>query len=390
MATIEGHIKEKRRVALSSVIASFFLTMGKLVVGFLTGSLGIISEAAHSALDFGAALITYFAVRVSDKPADERHHYGHAKIENFSALIESILLFITCAWIIKEAVSRLLFKEVPVEINIWSFTILIISIAVDFSRSRALSRAAKKFNSQALEADALHFTSDIFSSLVVIAGLFFTKYGLAYADSLAALTVAVIVIFASLKLARRTVDVLLDKAPQGLDERIAGEVMEIPGVVGVHKVRLRQAGGRIHGDLHVVMDRNISFVDGHKIASVVEEKLSKHGDDIVLHFEPEENWEEVRAKIEETKNKVKKIMRKKFSLIKDYHDLEVNRGPNGTSINIHIVVPKGSSVQEARRCCDNLETEIKKELREASVHFNIEPCEGACQACEERCEDDDN
>lgn len=203
MSTVSENVNEKINVAKSSVFASILLTGGKITVGVMTGSLGILSEAAHSALDLLAALITYFAVVVSDKPADKEHNYGHAQIENVSALIESGLLFLTCGWIIKEAVNRLLFHNVTVEINAWSFAVIIVSIIVDYSRSRALSKVARKFNSQALEADALHFFSDIFSSFVVLVGLIFARFGMKIADPIAALTVAVIVMLASLKLAKK-------------------------------------------------------------------------------------------------------------------------------------------------------------------------------------------
>jgi len=375
-------LKEKKSVALSSVIASFFLTAGKLAVGILTGSLGILSEAAHSAMDFGAALITYFAVRVSDKPADKDHHYGHAKVENFSALIESVLLFVTCAWIIKEAVDRLFFKSEHFEINIWSFLVIIISIVVDFSRSRALNRAAKKHKSQALEADALHFSSDILSSLVVLVGLVFAKFGIMYADPLAALAVAVIVIIASWRLAKRTIDALLDTAPAGLDRQIANEVMETPGISGVHKVRLRQSGGKVQGDLHIVMERNISFVDGHKIATEVEQNLAHHSNDIVVHFEPEDDWDLVKEKISEMTDKVRGILSRHHS---PFHGLEVSQGPGGLIISIHVVLPKEISVLEARKRCDILENDIRRELAEADIHLRIEPCDGFCPECIDNC-----
>ncbi|PKM81306.1 MAG: cation transporter [Firmicutes bacterium HGW-Firmicutes-14] len=386
MGFIEDKSGEKVSVALSSVIASAFLTVGKLVVGVLTGSLGILSEAAHSALDFAAAFITYFAVKVSDKPADDKHHYGYAKVENLSALIEAVLLFLTCGWIIREAVSRLLFAEVHIEVNFWSYAVIVISIIIDFSRSRALSKAAQKYNSQALEADALHFSSDILSSAVVLAGLVLARFGIIYADPVAALIVAVIVIRASWKLAKKTVEVLLDRAPHGLDRVIANQIMETPGIVGVHKVRLRQSGGRIHGDLHVVMDRNISFVDGHKIATTVEEKLSQHSGDIVVHFEPEDNWEEVQSEMEKTRKTVKKVMDRNMTDIMNYHDLKVIRVPGGISVNVHVVLPQGVSVLQASQRCDMLEKLIKKELRNTDILFHIEPCAGACHECEGRCD----
>ena len=162
--------REKRLVALSSVLAAIFLTSMKIVVGLLTHSLGILSEAAHSGLDLIAAAVTLFAVRLSDRPPDREHPYGHGKIENLSALVETLLLLATCVWIIYEAIDRLFFKSVHVEASIWSFIVMGTSIGIDVTRSRALMRTAKKHNSQALEADALHFSTDVWSSSVVIAG----------------------------------------------------------------------------------------------------------------------------------------------------------------------------------------------------------------------------
>lgn len=381
MVSGEHSKNEKVEVAKSSVAASLFLTVSKTVVGLTTGSLGILSEAAHSALDLFAALITYFAVKVSDKPADEEHHYGHAKIENFSAFVESLLLLLTCGWIIKEALDRLFFEHVPVEINFWSYAIIIISIIIDYSRAKALSRVAKSHNSQALEADALHFYSDIFSSLVVLGGLIFARFGIIVADSLAALAVAVIVMIASIKLARKTIDALLDKAPIGLDKDIEEEILKMPGVVGVHKVRLRQSGGCIQGDLHVVMDRSVSFVHGHKIATQVEERLTKYSSDIVIHFEPEEDGEESARKIEETKKLVAKIMDDCGSEYVQYHELNVKVGSNSTSVAMHIVLPKETSVVDARAKCDFIEKKIKDQIREADVQFYMEPCAIDCTEC---------
>src|SRR3989339_236206 len=175
--------KEKKSIALTSVIAAIFLTGFKLVIGLLTGSLGILSEALHSALDLVAAIITFFAVRFADVPPDEGHNYGHGKIENYSALVETLLLVITCAWIIYEAIRRLITHEVHIEVTVWSFAVIVTSIIIDFSRSRALYKVAKKHDSQALEADALHFSTDIWSSTVVLIGLIGVTFNFQYADS---------------------------------------------------------------------------------------------------------------------------------------------------------------------------------------------------------------
>ncbi|MGZ5424754.1 MAG: cation diffusion facilitator family transporter, partial [Candidatus Aminicenantales bacterium] len=202
-AALDLSRSDKKRAAVSSVIAALGLTGMKLVVGLLSGSLGILAEAAHSGLDLVAAVITFVAVSVSDRPADEAHPYGHGKVENFSALIETALLFITCAWIVYEAVQRIFFREVRVDPSLWAFLVIIVSIAIDVSRSRMLMRAAKKHQSQALEADALHFSTDVWSSAVVLGGLALVGAGrhilpgesrlLGRADAAAALGVAFIV-----------------------------------------------------------------------------------------------------------------------------------------------------------------------------------------------------
>ena len=154
LMNMQEQVREKKIVAATSAVAAVFLTGGKLVIGLLTGSLGILAEAAHSALDLVAAAITFFAVRISDRPADESHPYGHGKVENLSALAETLLLLITCVWIIYEGIQRLFYVSVKVDASLWAFLIMAISIVVDYSRSRALSRVAKKYKSQALEADA--------------------------------------------------------------------------------------------------------------------------------------------------------------------------------------------------------------------------------------------
>ncbi len=169
---------EKRKVAGWSVLAAVFLTGFKFVVAILTGSLGLLSEALHSGLDLVAAVITYFSVRLSDKPPDKEHNFGHGKIENFSALVETILLFVTCLWIIYEAIHRMITGKIEIEVNVWSYVVIITSIVVDVSRSRALYKVARKYNSQALEADALHFSTDIWSSSVVLLGLACAHFGL--------------------------------------------------------------------------------------------------------------------------------------------------------------------------------------------------------------------
>ena len=256
--------REKRSAAMSSVIAAVGLTGFKIIVGVATGSLGILAEAAHSGLDLIAAMMTFLAVRISGKPADRNHLYGHGKVENLSALFETLLLLLTCAWIIYEAIHRLSFHTIDLKVNLWSFTVMTTSIVVDVSRSRILYRTARKYNSQALEADALHFSTDIWSSAVVILGLFCVKLSewapnlafLRQADSVAAMMVGLIVVYVSIQLGIRTIQALLDVAPSGLEKKIKSAVEVLPGVTDCHSVRLRYSGPQLFVDIHVLVEGN--------------------------------------------------------------------------------------------------------------------------------------
>lgn len=280
---------EKSKVASISVMAAVVLVSMKLLVGVATGSLGILSEALHSALDFLAALITWVSVKLSDKPADSDHNFGHGKIENFSALLEALLLLATCAWIVYEALSRLLSGNTHIDVGVWSYVVVIASIAIDSWRSRALMRAAKKYKSQALEADALHFSTDILSSFVVLLGLVCANFGYFFADSVAALGVALIVIWVSLRLSMRAVNSLLDKAPEGVHESVEKIISGVDGVVCLHDLRVRSIGPEYEIDVNVHVDPNLSLVDAHDISERVERAVSQKLGNIIInvHIEPD-------------------------------------------------------------------------------------------------------
>jgi cation diffusion facilitator family transporter len=284
----KGTVK-KNRIALTSVLAAVFLTSFKLVVGLLTGSLGILSEALHSGLDLIAAVITLFAVRIADLPADNEHNYGHGKVENLSAMIETFLLFVTCFWIIYESINRLIIKH-PIEINAFSYIVIITSIIVDISRSRALYRVAKKYNSQALEADALHFSTDIWSSFVVLFGLiFYSLFNFVYADSIAALIVALIVLSVSYRLGRRAFDVLIDRAPTKIVDQINQVIDKIPGVNKYHDLRVREGGSYKFVELNIHVNKGLSIEEAHSISEQVEEEITKKIPQckVTVHIEPD-------------------------------------------------------------------------------------------------------
>ncbi|HEY3413049.1 MAG TPA: cation diffusion facilitator family transporter [Armatimonadota bacterium] len=369
--------EEKRWVALTSVGAAVLLTSTKLVIGISTGSLGILSEAAHSGLDFVAAAITYFAVRVSDRPADADHTYGHGKVEALSALVETLLLLITCAWIIHEAVARLLFREVHVEATPWAFGVVLMSIVIDVSRSRALMRVAKKHNSQALEADALHFSTDVWSSTVVLVGLALVKYGelthagagFQRADALAALGVAAIVIQVCFNLGRRTLDVLLDKAPAGLALEIEEAVREVDGVRGVHRLRLRRVGPDIFVDLVVSVESHTQLQRSHAIAESVEGEICRlsPGADVVVHVEPEPRAGE---------SDIERIRDVAAGLGQTVHNVVLWEHSGKTHVDLHAELPDGMELGDAHDVADAMEQAIHEALPDvSSVTIHIEPRE---------------
>jgi cation diffusion facilitator family transporter len=288
--------QEKNLAALNSVGAAFLLTGLKVVVGLLSGSMGILAEAAHSGLDLVAAIVTCLAVRAASKPPDRDHAYGHGKVENLSALFETLLLLATCVWIIQESVHRLTTRHAAVDASIWTFLVMGISIAVDFSRSRMLYRVANKHRSQALEADALHFSTDIWSSAVVIAGLLGVRLSrwfpgldfLLQADAIAALIVAGIVVMVSGRLGLRTVQGLLDSSPPGEDEKIRATVAAMDGVFDCHAVRVRHSGPSYFVDLHITVDGEQSLRAAHALTERVEEAVGAilPGADVTVHPEP--------------------------------------------------------------------------------------------------------
>ena len=282
--------KEKKSAALLSVVAAVFLTTFKLLVGILTGSLGILSEALHSALDMVAAIVTFFSVRVSDKPADKEHNYGHGKVENLSALIETVLLLITCAWIIYEAINRIVTGNTHIEITVWSYIVVILSIVIDVNRSRMLYKVAKKHNSQALEADALHFSTDIWSSSVVLLGLICANFGVYWADSVAALGVAIIVLTVSYRLGKRAVDVLLDKAPANTLEVVREVLKKYPDIKQYHGLKARTAGADTFIKFNIHLEPQMTLSQVHVLCDKLEMEISGlvPRSEIYIHTEPHE------------------------------------------------------------------------------------------------------
>lgn len=362
---LESSRKEKMTAAASSVLAAIFLTGMKLVVGILTGSLGILAEAAHSGLDLVAAVVTFLAVRVSDKPADWDHTYGHGKVENFSALIETGLLLLTCAWIVYEAVRRIFFESRDIDPSLWAFVIMAVSIVVDLSRSRMLFRAARKHGSQALEADALHFSTDVWSSTVVIGGLLCVWLGkhviprysgiLVKADAVAALGVALIVVLVSYKLGKRTVDVLLDRAPDGILQKLQDAANGVEGVMSMGQIRVRRSGARVFVDMTVEADRNLSFERTHAIADAVEARVREvvPGADVVVHTDPREGEKETVAK------RIRAVANRNQMAV---HNIAVHEDQGRIYVDMHLEVDDHLSLLQAHELASHIEKDLMADI----------------------------
>jgi cation diffusion facilitator family transporter len=262
----------------------------KFVVGILTSSLGILSEALHSLLDLLAALITFVSVSISDKPADKQHQYGHGKIENLSAFFESILLVVTCIWIIYEGVSRLVSGNTTVKVTVWSYLVVLTAMAVDLGRSRMLFKAAKRNNSQALEADAIHFSTDILSSGVVLLGLVCANLGYHKADAISALGVAVIVLGISYRLGKKAVDVLLDKVPEGLTEKVETKLKSNKEIVYYHNLKIRVAGPDTFVEVNIHLLPQTDLETAHGICNRIEKDMETliPRCTTIVHAEPDE------------------------------------------------------------------------------------------------------
>jgi cation diffusion facilitator family transporter len=368
--------EEKRAVAGNSMLAATAITLLKIVVGITTGSLGILSEAAHSGLDLVAAVVTYFSVRVSDKPADADHQFGHGKVENFSAFLETGLLLLTCLWITFEAMKRLFFKSVEIEPTVWAFLVMLASIAVDLWRSRALGKVAEKYDSQALEADALHFSTDVWSSSVVILGLVLVQAGRNYgipalrdADPIAALIVAGIVVHVSWRLARRTIDALLDAAPAGVRNRIIEAVRKVDGVLEVDRARIRRAGNRYFADLSVGLARTVTFQHSEQVTDAVTEAVHRvlPDADVTVHSLPRAH------RTESIFDRIRAVAtRHNLNL----HDISVQDLRGKLHVEQHLELDEHLSLKEAHDRVSALEAEIREDVPEISsilTHIESEP-----------------
>jgi len=364
---------EKRMAALLSVGSAALLVSLKTFLVYRTSSLGVLSEALHSGLDLVAAIITFLSIRVSDRPADERHPYGHGKFENFSAFVETGLLALTALYVIYEAFNRLFFHSVHIQPSWIAFVVLGIALAIDMTRARKLSHVAKRYSSEALEADALHFSTDVWSTIVVIAGIGFVWAGeywnlpwLIYADAVAGLIVAGVILWVGSRLGMRTLDALLDAVPVGLQDQITQAVRRMDGVQAVHRVRVRRAGNRYFVDATVSVPRTASLEQVHAWSDAIEKRVSEVVPaDVVVHAEPQappaENLlESIRATAQRMGHAI--------------HDLSVHQQGGTLFVELHLEVNEQLSLRNAHAQATALEEAILA-LPEhpTEVNIHIEP-----------------
>jgi cation diffusion facilitator family transporter len=358
----------KERVALSSIAASAGLTAAKGAVGLATGSLAILSEAGHSLLDLVATVMTYFAVRIAGKPADAEHHYGHGKVESVSALLETALLFLLSGIVIWEAVQRLFGGHGhAVEATPWAFAVIVASIIIDFARARVLYRVAAETMSEALEADALHFGSDMWSSAAVLVGLSAVALGHTWADSAAAIIVAVFICIAGWRLGRRTIGTLTDTAPAGVAERIGAAVRRIPGVVALERLRIRSAGAVLFADLGVAVSRTLPLdrVAALKDRIVGAVRTENPAAEVTITVEP-------RALDDETVlERVMVIARNRALAV---HHVTVHSIGGRLSVSLDLEVDGNLRLGRAHEIASSLEQAIRDELGpQVEVETHIEP-----------------
>ena len=378
---LKNESNEKIRVAVSSIAASAVFTVIKLLVGFSTNSLGIISEAMHSGLDVIAAIMTYHAVKIALRPPDTRFTYGYAKYESVASLVEIILLFAVAGWVFYEGMDRIFFKKVQPEITVFSFAIMSASIAVDFGRSRALYRAARRYGSQALEADALHFRTDMLTSAIVIAGLVIVLVlNIPNADAYAALIIAALIIYTSLGLGRRTLDVLLDKAPKGTTAKVTEIVSGLQGVNRVYDIRARTVGQETFVDMHIEVPRTFTHDKAHRVATEVEERVKNKipNSSILVHVDA------VKTKDETILDRVR-LIASETSNIKNIHSVYLSDmtsqldSTQGRNRNVHLYLDvqmdANLDLGSAHNIIDAFEKRVKSEIpeiKDITTHIETE------------------
>jgi cation diffusion facilitator family transporter len=371
-----GFSAEKRRVALYSMAAATAMTLLKLAAGLLSGSLGVLSDAAHSGLDLIGSALTFFSVRVSGKPADESHSYGHGKIENLSSFGEAGLMAASCIWIVWDAIDRIFFHPVLLRHSAWPMLVLVASIAVDWWRSRRLRAVARKTGSPALATDAFHFASDIWASAAVLAGLGATWAGthfavpaLRFADPIAALVVSLMILRMTLRLGRESVDALMDEISPETRRRLVREVQRTPGVLAVEQARVRRSGADYFADLTLALPRRFTFEHTGELVEAATAAVHRilPGADVVIHTVPRQ------TRAESIFDRVRAVAARHNVSV---HELSIQSHQGRLRVELHIEIEENMRLREAHSFVSGLEEEILREVPEIDAvltHIESEP-----------------
>jgi len=358
------------------MLAAAVMTILKVAAGLLSGSLGVLSDGAHSGLDLVGSALTFFSVNVSDKPADEDHPYGHGKIENLSAFAEATLMGISCAWIVWEAVQRIFVQAVEVRHSLWPVAVLLSSIGVDYWRSRELRVVAEKTGSPALATDAFHFASDMWATLAVLAGLgvnwFGTHYGIAwlrYADPVAAIVVSILILRMTLRLGHEAVAVLVDEVSTETRQQLIREVGLVPGVLAVEQARLRRAGARHFADLTLALPRRFTFEHTGQVVqeatSAVQRVLPQA--DVVIHTVPH------KTRAESIFDSVRAVAARNNVSV---HELSIQTHQGRLRVELHVEIEENMRLRDAHEFVCVLEAEILRDVPEIDAvltHIESEP-----------------
>ena len=361
--------RARQRTATASVAAAVLLVAVKLATGLATGSLAFLAEAVHSGTDLVAALLTFFAVRVALRPPDREHHYGHGKAEHLAALGESAFLVLVSIFIAFESVRRLVDGGGhDIDVTWWALAVLGVVIVIDASRAITSFRTSRRYGSAALAANALHFSSDLAGSVAVLVGLLLVRAGHGWADSAAALFVAVLVVIAAVRLATRSVDVLMDRAAADADERIRAALAQADEQVELRRVRVRQAGGRNFVDLVVGVPMDAGVRQAHTVADRIEELVERAlgGADVVVHVEPTEAEGGIRERATAAAAAIPEV--------RELHNVRVMRTPEGAELSLHVKLPRDLSLEGAHGVVERLEERIRADVPELrTIHTHIEP-----------------
>lgn len=367
--TVPEERRKAERVAMISLLAAIGLVTAKIAAGLASGSLAILSESAHSGLDAVATGLAFVAVRIASRPPDEEHPYGHGKAENIFALMETAGLVLLAIFLAREAIVRIGVTH-QVEAAWYTFGVMGLSIVVDASRATVLRRAGKRYRSPALEADSMHFTADLLTSLVVLLGLLLVRLGYPIADALGGLGVAVFVAYASYRLGRKSIDVLMDRAPAGARERIAAAALEVEGVSEVRRVRLRYVGGQPQADVVIAISRTVPLETAHHVTEEVEKAIrrTEPGADVMVHVEPVADERRIAERVVSIAAREPEV--------KQIHNVFVTMHDDGVHVALHAKFPPDMSLGQAHSIAERLEDEIAREVRGvARVDTHIEPLE---------------